>query len=102
MVLFPGVIEGMVRNMSIKKKSNEDGEKEAAREMAKEAKRNKSMICLSGSVKTSKFDDMAYVCTKRGNKGINQDSLVVWEVPFSLSFSFSSYHQFLFSSYLLA
>lgn len=79
MVLFPGVIEGMVRNMSIKKKSNEDGEKEAAREMAKEAKRNKSMICLSGSVKTSKFDDMAYVCTKRGNKGINQDSLVVWE-----------------------
>lgn len=88
MVLFPAVIEGMVRNMSIKKKNNEDGGKEAAREMAKEAKRNKSMICLSGSVKTSKFDDISSVCSKRGNKGTNQDSLVVWEVYFFSSFFF--------------
>lgn len=81
MVLFPEVIEEMVRNMSIKKKNNEDdGGKEGGREvMSKEGKRKKSMICLSGSVKTTKFDDMASVCSKRGNKGINQDSLVVWE-----------------------
>lgn len=66
--------------MKKKNNSDEDGGKEAAGEMAKEAKKNKSMICLSGSVKTSKFDDMSSVCSKRGNKGTNQDSLVVWEV----------------------
>lgn len=82
MVVFPEVIEEMVRNMSIKKKNNnnnnneDDGSKE---KIGKEGKKNKSMICLSGSFKTSKFEDMASVCSKRGNKGINQDSLVLWE-----------------------
>lgn len=46
-----------------------------------------SMICLRGGSeidKTTKFDDMSSVCSKRGNKGFNQDSLVVLEVsPFS-------------------
>ena len=83
MVVFPEVIEEMVRNMSIKKKNNneDDGNKE---KIGKEGRKNKSMICLSGSVKTSKFEDMASVCSKRGNKGINQDSLVLWEVAFLL------------------
>lgn len=41
-----------------------------------------SMICLRGGSeidKTTKFDDMSSVCSKRGNKGFNQDSLVVLE-----------------------
>ncbi|KAJ9154538.1 hypothetical protein P3X46_027858 [Hevea brasiliensis] len=37
------------------------------------------MLRSSGIVKSSRSNNFASVCSKRGQKGINQDSLIVWE-----------------------
>lgn len=82
MVLFPSILDGLVRTMTIKKGSNfrNDVGREAAEALAKEAKKNELMLRSSGIMKSEKSDNLSSVCSKRGKKGMNQDSLIVWEV----------------------
>ncbi|OMO53607.1 phosphatase 2C (PP2C)-like protein [Corchorus capsularis] len=47
--------------------------------MAKDAKKNELMLSSSGTVKSNRSNNFASVCSKRGQKGINQDCAVVWE-----------------------
>ncbi|CAN0855656.1 Probable protein phosphatase 2C 34 [Linum grandiflorum] len=81
MVLFPSFFNGLARTVSMKKgKPSEDQKdigKEAAEELAKDAKRNELILSSSGTV--SKSNKFASVFSRRGQKGVNQDCLVVWE-----------------------
>lgn len=68
--------------LSIKKGRNSgrcEG-REAAEAMAKDAKRNDLILCSSGSVNVDGSNNFASVFSKRGQKGVNQDCCVVWEV----------------------
>lgn len=82
MVLFPSLLDGLARTVSIKKGRNggKDTGRETAEALAKEAKKNELVLSSSGIVKSNKSNNFASVFSKRGQKGINQDSLVVWEV----------------------
>lgn len=82
MVLFPSLLDGLAGTVSIKKgrNSRKDAGRVAAEALAKDARKNELMLSSSGNVKSSKSDNFASVCSKRGQKGINQDSSVVWEV----------------------
>lgn len=82
MVLFPSLLDGLAGTVSIKKGRNprKDAGREAAEALAKDARKNELMLSSSGIVKSNKSYNFASVCSKRGQKGINQDSLVVWEV----------------------
>ena len=84
MVLFPSILDGLARTVSIKKgrNSQKDVGKEAAESLAKDAKKNELMLSSSGNVKSNKSNHFASVCSKKGQKGINQDCLIVWEVIF--------------------
>lgn len=84
MVLFPSLVNGLVRTVSSKREKNcpkdeEDGRK-AVEALAKEAKKNELLLSSSGTVKSHKANTFASVFSKRGTKGINQDRLAVWEV----------------------
>ncbi|XP_021290531.1 probable protein phosphatase 2C 41 [Herrania umbratica] len=82
MVLIPSFLDGLARTVSIKKGRNggqTDVGREAAETMAKDAKKNELMRSSSGTVKSIKSSNFASVCSKRGQKGINQDCAVVWE-----------------------
>lgn len=82
MVLFPSILDGLARSMSIKKGNNfhNDVGREAAETLAKEAKKNALMLRSSGKMKSEKSANLSSVCSKRGKKGMNQDCLIVWEV----------------------
>ncbi|MBA0764894.1 hypothetical protein Gotri_014174 [Gossypium trilobum] len=83
MVLLPSLFDGLARSVSMKKGKNQnnetDGGREAAESMAKDAKKNEMMLCSSGTVNSNKSNDFASICSKRGQKGTNQDSAIVWE-----------------------
>ncbi|KAH7513405.1 hypothetical protein FEM48_Zijuj12G0196500 [Ziziphus jujuba var. spinosa] len=81
MVLFPSILDGLARSMSIKKGNNfhNDVGREAAETLAKEAKKNALMLRSSGKMKSEKSANLSSVCSKRGKKGMNQDCLIVWE-----------------------
>ncbi|KAK9933864.1 hypothetical protein M0R45_021037 [Rubus argutus] len=81
MVLFPSFLDGLGRTISIKKTKNchNDVGKETADALAKEAKKNELVLSSSGIVKSDKSNNFSSVCSKRGQKGINQDCLVIWE-----------------------
>jgi len=85
MVPFPSFFNGLARTVSMKKgkpaSDERDSGKEAAEELAKDAKRNELILSSSGTVKSSssKSNNFASVCSRRGQKGVNQDCLVVWE-----------------------
>ena len=49
-------------------------------ELAKDAKKSELMLKSSGIVKCNKSDNFASVCSKRGQKGIDRDCALVWEV----------------------
>ncbi|CAJ1940956.1 unnamed protein product [Sphenostylis stenocarpa] len=81
MVLFPSFVNGLARTVSIKKEKNckkEDGRK-AAEELAKEARKNELLLSSSGVVKSTKANNFVSVFTNKGQKGVNQDRLLVWE-----------------------
>lgn len=82
MVLFPSLFDGLARSVSIKKGKNsqKDVGKEAAEALAKDARKSELILSSSGIVKSNRSNNFASVCSKRGQKGINQDSLIVWEV----------------------
>lgn len=81
-MLFPSFFDGLGRTISIKKTKNchNDVGKETADALAKEAKKNELVLSSSGIVKSDKSNNFSSVCSKRGQKGINQDCLVIWEV----------------------
>ncbi|KAJ1395328.1 PPM-type phosphatase domain [Sesbania bispinosa] len=82
MVHFPySFVNGLARTVSIKKEKNcqkHDGRK-AVEELAKEAKKNELLLSSSGVVKSTKANSFVSVFTNKGQKGVNQDCLVVWE-----------------------
>ncbi|XP_059434083.1 probable protein phosphatase 2C 73 isoform X1 [Corylus avellana] len=74
MVLFPSLLDAWTKTESI------DVGKETAKTLAKEARKNDQLILSSSAtVKSKKSDNYVSVCSKRGQKGINQDCLIVWE-----------------------
>ncbi|KAJ4844972.1 hypothetical protein Tsubulata_011705 [Turnera subulata] len=79
MVLFPSFFDGLARTVSIKKGKEKDVGKEAAEALAKGAKKKELMLSSSGTTKSNKSNNFASVCSKQGQKGVNQDRLIVWE-----------------------
>ncbi|XWS14129.1 hypothetical protein CRYUN_Cryun36dG0096800 [Craigia yunnanensis] len=81
MVLFPSFLDGLARTISINKGRNSqtDVGREAAETLAEDAKKNELMLSSSGTIKSNKSNNFASVCSKRGQKGINQDCAIVWE-----------------------
>lgn len=82
MVQFSSIFNGLAKNMSMKngKKSKADVGREAADVLAKNARKSDLLLSSSGSVDANGFDNFASVYSKRGQKGFNQDSFIVWEV----------------------
>uniref|UniRef100_A0A2P2JL21 protein-serine/threonine phosphatase n=1 Tax=Rhizophora mucronata TaxID=61149 RepID=A0A2P2JL21_RHIMU len=81
MVLFPSLLDGLAKAVSIKRvrNSQRDARKEAAEALAKDARKKELIVISSGTVKSKKSNYFASAFSKRGQKGINQDCLVVWE-----------------------
>ncbi|XP_020238497.1 probable protein phosphatase 2C 34 [Cajanus cajan] len=81
MVLFPSLVNGLARTVSLKKDKScrKDGGRKAVEALAKEAKKNELLLTSSGIVKSPKANNVASVFTKKGQKGFNQDKLIVWE-----------------------
>ncbi|PKI49784.1 hypothetical protein CRG98_029833 [Punica granatum] len=75
------MFNGLARSLSIRKgKPSEscDG-RETVDAMVKEAKKNDSMLCSSGTVNVNGSKNFASIFSKRGEKGVNQDCCIVWE-----------------------
>lgn len=82
MVLFPSFVNGLARTVSLKKEKScrkDDGRK-AVEALAKEARKNELLLSSSGTVKSAKANNFASMFSKKGQKGVNQDCLTVWEV----------------------
>ena len=82
MVLFPSFVNGLARTVSIKKEKNcqKDEGRRAVEELAKEARKSELLLRSSGVVKSTKANGFVSVFTNKGQKGVNQDRLIVWEV----------------------
>lgn len=77
------MFNGLARSFSIKKVKNNNGNsdaKETADEMVKEAKKKELILKSSGYVYAQGSNNSASVFSKRGEKGVNQDCAIVWEV----------------------
>ncbi|MED6130322.1 hypothetical protein PIB30_000219 [Stylosanthes scabra] len=82
MVLFPSFVNGLARTVSIKKEKKcqkDDDGRRAVKEMAKEARKNDLLLKSSGVVKSTKANTFVSVFTNKGQKGVNQDRVLVWE-----------------------
>lgn len=78
---FSSLINGLARNITIKNaKKKVDGGREAADALAKEARKSDLLSSSPGYVSVGGSDNFASVYSKRGRKGENQDSVIVWEV----------------------
>lgn len=86
MVLLPAFLDGLARTVSTKKSKNlsEDGDggEEMAKSMIKSSKKNLTLLGSSGFVSSESSKRFTSVCSNRGEKGINQDRAIVWEVHF--------------------
>ncbi|KAJ0501475.1 putative protein-serine/threonine phosphatase [Helianthus annuus] len=79
---FSSMLDGLARTFSTSKRganSSQCGGKEAAEAMAKDAKKNEMILRSSGTVNAKGSNNFASVCSKRGEKGVNQDCCIVWE-----------------------
>jgi len=77
------MFNGLARSFSIKKVKNSgngDAAREAAEAMARDAKKNDLILKSSGIVNIEGSKNFATVFTKKGQKGVNQDCCIVWEV----------------------
>lgn len=86
---FSSMFNGLARSFSLKKRKNSSGNgkydgREAVEVMAKEAKRNDLILRSSGTVNVDGFKNFASLFSRRGEKGVNQDCFIVWEVYFHL------------------
>lgn len=82
---FSSMFSGLARSFSIKKVKNNNGNsnaKETANEMAKEAKKKELIVKSCGYVYAEGSNNSASVFSKRGEKGVNQDCAIVWEVHY--------------------
>lgn len=80
---FSSMFNGLARSLSIKKPKNSNGKSyamEAAEEMAREAKKKELILKSSGCINADGSHNLASVFSKRGEKGVNQDCAIVWEV----------------------
>lgn len=83
MVHFPSLVNGLARTVSLKKEKShgkDDDARKVVEALAKEAKKNEMLLKSSGIIKSVKVNNFACVFTKKGQKGVNQDCLIVWEV----------------------
>ena len=87
------MFNGLARSFSMKKgrSSGRCGGREAAEAMAREAKKNDLLLCSSGSVNVDGSNNYASVFSKRGQKGVNQDCCIVWEVCTNIEKNFFPY-----------
>ncbi|KAM7478404.1 hypothetical protein LguiA_026617 [Lonicera macranthoides] len=78
---FSSMFNGLARSFQIKKSRNSGdcGGREAVEAMAKEAKKNDLLLKSSGIVNLDGSKNFASVCSRRGEKGVNQDCCLVWE-----------------------
>lgn len=84
------MFNGLARSFSVRKAKHNsnrgggetgDGDgREAAGAMVKDAKKNDLILRSSGFVKVDGSNNFASVFSKRGQKGVNQDRAIVWEV----------------------
>lgn len=82
---FSSMFNGLARSFSIKKVKNKNGKsytKEAADETAKDAKKKEQILRSSGCINADGSSNLASVFSKRGEKGVNQDCAIVWEVHY--------------------
>lgn len=81
MVLLPTFLDGLAKTISSRKGKSCpcDVGREAANTLAKEARRNESILSSTAAVKISKSSRLASACSKRGRKGVNQDCFILWE-----------------------
>ncbi|GAU46961.1 hypothetical protein TSUD_403110 [Trifolium subterraneum] len=82
MAPFPSLVNVITRTISLKKDKSYGKDNDARKvveAMAKEARKNEMLISSSGIVKSSKSNNFSCVFTKKGQKGFNQDRLIVWE-----------------------
>jgi hypothetical protein len=79
---FSSMFNGLAKSFTIRKvKSNGNGDgREAAEAMAKDAKKNEMILRSSGCVNVDGSKNFASVFSRRGEKGVNQDCCIVWEV----------------------
>nr|XP_043618863.1 probable protein phosphatase 2C 34 [Erigeron canadensis]XP_043618864.1 probable protein phosphatase 2C 34 [Erigeron canadensis]XP_043618865.1 probable protein phosphatase 2C 34 [Erigeron canadensis] len=79
---FSSMLDGLARTFTTSKRrtnSSQCGGKEAAEAMAKDAKKNEMLLRSSGTVSVNGSNNFASVCSKKGEKGVNQDCCIVWE-----------------------
>lgn len=84
---FSSMFNSLARSFSNKKAKNNNGKsyaKEAADEMAREAKKKAMILKSSGCVHADGSNNLASVFSRRGEKGVNQDCAIVWEVHYYL------------------
>lgn len=80
---WSSMFNGLARSFSIKKVKNSGNGvvgRETAESLAKDAKKNDLILRSSGIVNVGGSKNFASVCTRRGQKGVNQDCCIVWEV----------------------
>lgn len=79
---FSSAFNRLAKSFATKKgrSSDECNGREAAVAMAKEAKRNHFMLHSSGTVNVDGSNNFASVFSRKGQKGVNQDCCIVWEV----------------------
>lgn len=104
---FSSMFNGLARSLLIRGTrhsrsncGNCDG-REAVEAMAKDAKKNDLILRTSGIVNADGSKNLASVFSKRGEKGVNQDCCIVWEV-YSLKCWISLYLAFSITSCLFA
>jgi len=85
---FSSAFNRLAKSFATKKgrSSDECNGREAAVAMAKEAKRNHFMLHSSGTVNVDGSNNFASVFSKKGQKGVNQDCCIVWEVCTNIYF----------------
>lgn len=81
MVQFSTFLSGLTKNMSTKngKKRRINLGREATDALAKEARKNGLLLTSPGNVSAKWSSNYVSAYSKGGNKGINQDCLIVWE-----------------------
>ncbi|CAI9290897.1 unnamed protein product [Lactuca saligna] len=81
MVQFSSFLNGITRNITTKnvKKRRINFGREATNALAKEARKNGLLLTSPGSVCANGSSNYVSAYSKGGNKGINQDSFIVWE-----------------------
>ncbi|KAF5932156.1 hypothetical protein HYC85_028327 [Camellia sinensis] len=79
---FSSLFNGLARSFSIKNGQNSGycGGSESAESMVKESKKNELILRSSGTVHVNGSNNFASVFSKRGEKGVNQDCFIVWEI----------------------